>query len=517
MSRTLLSRGWAANSACAALLLSVGCGTTVPDASRALARDDLTGTGGGLPASAPAVNQGTSDAIPGVSTTTGGGSGLGKGGSQISPGSTGGSVDGSGRPGRVTPGTTSRQPIQVGVLITDTASYTKATGVGESASILTRDSLHAYIKAINAAGGVAGRKLTVVDVSMNFSAQSWDNEFEAACQTFTVDNHVGAVIYDGTVYNQNFNTCLTKAGVPAFYMGRNGTQVGDATDFANYPGMITTSSPSVDRRLRSILNGAIAQRFLRSGSKLGVFVETCPYNLRAYDRVLAPIVARNKITVNRQDIECSGGAAAQQSGPAAVASAVLRFKTEGVDSVLFDSNFENGLWFYFAATAEQQQYRPQYLLFHNQGCSECLAAGRSSGLEGQFAGLKGFGGLPLGEVTYPPSPPAAQAAARRTCLSTAKSQSVTFSGPVQQMIVLDSCDAVNLLRRALTLSGGLAGTRAIVSALERLGADFVSTLTLNGATRFGPGRHDGMERTAVSVYQSKCECVTYITSPRPIP
>lgn len=505
------------------VLVITACGSTVTDR---VAQDGagqagtFAGEGAGelgetgVPGEMGVPGETTQGRLPGVPGAVGGVPSNG-GRPDAQPGEVGDSPGGALEPGGpqvVTPGTTTKQPIQIGVLITDTDSFKKTSGVGASFTTLTRDSVHAYIKAINAAGGVAGRKLTVVDATFNYTAANYDNEFQAVCEKFTKDNHVGAVIYDAIAYNQNFNTCLTQAGVPAFYMGQAGTQVGDSTEFANHPGLITAGSVSIDRRLQSILNRAIAGGFLRSGSKLGVIVETCPYNVRAYDRTLVPILARNKITVVRQDVDCGQGSADHGTGIGAVQSAVLRYKGEGVDSVMFDTLYENGVVYYFAQAAQAQDYTPQYLLFHQQGCPECMAAFPRE----QLVKMRGFGGSPLWDVTHPPPPPVAQAAARRNCLETVKSQGVTGSG-IEQYFIFDSCDAVALLHRALTLSGGQAGTRHLVPAVDRLGTDYVSTMTLNGATRFGPGRHDGMELTAVSVYQTKCECFAYITPAGAIP
>jgi len=494
---------------CAALVVTA-CGTTVHD----VGGRDAAPTAGGLGVPAAPRASGGSD----VASTTPGAVLPGGGLDTQSAGDGGTSGLGS-EPDAVqdlgTQGTSTRSPIQIGVLVTDTLGFQTAAG-GTSFSLLTQEAIHAFIKALNAAGGVAGRKLSVVDFTFNYMSQSYDVEFEAACQKFTVDNHVGAVIYDGVVYNQNFNTCMTKAGVPTFLMHQVGTQVGDSTDLANHPGMITAGSVSVDRRLNAILTGALAKGFLRPGSKVGVIAETCPYNVRAYDRVFAPFVKRHKISVVKVDVNCGSGASDQGTGTAAAQSSVLRFQSEGVDNIMFNTNFENGLTFFFAAQAEAQQYKPQYLLWHNQGCAGCMDYFRSKGAGPQLENMKGFGSSPLWEVTYPPAPPPAQAAVRKTCLATAHRQNIATPDLNAQAVVLDTCDVVSLLARALTLTGGQGGTRAVASAVERFGTDFVSTMVLTGATRFGPGLHDGTAMGAVSAYSKKCECFVYITPPAPI-
>jgi hypothetical protein len=428
-----------------------------------------------------------------------------------SPGTTGPQVG----PQTVTPVTSSTKPIQIGVLITDTDSFQASAG-GTSYSVVTRNAIHTYLKAINAAGGIAGRQLKIVDATFDYNAASYDTAFEAACQTFTQDHHVDVVIYDGITYNDVWNTCLTRAGVPSFLMHQVGTQVGDNTDLVSYPGLITAGSVSIDRRLETILSQSLKHGFLRAGSKLGVFVESCPYAVRSFDRTVAPIAKRSQIAIYRFDIDCGAGSGDHATGINAIASAVLRFQTEGVDSVMFVTNYENGAIFYFAAAAEAQHYRPQYLLWHNQGSPGYLDFYKSKGLGAQLEKMRGFGSSPLYEVTYPPAPPAAQAAARKACLATAKRQHLAIADETAEDVTLDACDVVNLVARALTLSGGQGGIRAVVTAVDRIGTDFVSTMVLNGATRFGPGRHDGAALGQVSVYQAKCACMAYIGPPTPI-
>src|SRR5439155_1527067 len=107
------------------------------------------------------------------------------------------------------------------------------------------------------------------------------------------------------------------------------------TDLKNNPGMIAVDSVSTDRKIRSILNKAIAAGFLHSGSKLGVYVEDCPYDERAYDRNLTPIVTQHHITVFREDTSCFNGYSDEGEQQSTLDAAVLKFRSEGVDTVMF--------------------------------------------------------------------------------------------------------------------------------------------------------------------------------------
>lgn len=402
-------------------------------------------------------------------------------------------------------------PIEIGLLIAEVGSFAKATGVGVSQSELYRNSIHAFVGSINAAGGVAGRKLVVIDHSVEVTSPDLASAYQAACTDFTQDHHVGAVIYNGVVYYESLNACLTKAGVPLLDMAWTGA-VGDATELANNPGLIAINVVNSDRRLQSIINKALAAGFLRAGDTLGVFVEDCPYNLRAYDRTLTPLLARSKVGVVRSDTGCAKAPSDQGEIVSQLQAAALRFKTANVDGVMFVTAFESGYIYYFAQGAEQQQYAPQYLLFDSQGESGAMA----SIPKRQLVRMRGFGGLPFLDVTHPPAAPRVQQAVRNACLAVARGKGIRPAGIPEQIQVFNACDAVSLLRRALTLSGGRTGTASIAPAVQQVGDNFVSALNLNGATRFGRDRHDGMELTAVSVYQAKCECFVYRSAPTPI-
>lgn len=468
---------------------------------------------GGLPAVGSAAD-GLGTQAPGRAAAGRGASVSVVGSDRGSPTASEAGVVGGGPAPRAVGGSAPRSPLEIGLLIVDTAGYTRATGVGVSQSSFYKASVHAFVDDLNATGGVAGRKLALVDATIEVTAPDLGSQFQAACVRFTQDHHVGAVVYDGVLYYQSFNACLTRAQVPLLFMGMaGGSAIGDTTDLAANPGMIGVDSVSIDRALESVLTKSLAAGFLRRGSALGVFVEDCPYNLRAYQRTLAPLAARAALSIVRVDTGCAQAASDQGQVVSSLQGAALKFRTAGVDTVLFVTAFENGYLYYFAEGAESQGYAPQYLLFRQQGSPDAMGQYPKD----QLLRMRGFGGMPLSDLTRPPAPPPAQAAVRATCLSTAKRHGIApSSDDLQRQWFFTACDAVSLLRRALVLSGGQGGTQRLVAAVEQLGSQFVSALDLSGTTRFGPGRHDGMELTAVSVYQPSCGCFTYVSRPSPI-
>jgi hypothetical protein len=398
-------------------------------------------------------------------------------------------------------------PIKVGVLITDTRAEAERNGVSVVSPY--KDSTHAMIQAVNAAGGVAERKLEIVDETIDFSSPNFDSAFEAICQRFTKDNQVQAVVYDGLIYNQAFNKCLTTAGVPIIYMGQTGSPVGDDADLKENPGIIAVNSVSIDRRVKSIMNNAVASKFLASGSKLGVVIEDCPYNERAYDNTLKPIADKAGVELVKSGIKCAHGYADNGPNLAQIQSLALKFKSQAVDNVMFMTLYENGVIYYFAQGAHTQNWTPQYLLFHPQGSAGLIKIYPPE----QLTKMRGFGGMPIQDVTEPPAPPAEQAKVQKGCLDDARGNGVPVQKITDQIVIYQACDAVRLLQQGLANSGGLGGTEKLVPGIEKIGTSFVSALTLDGATKFGPDRHDGMEKTAVSSFDPGCKCFTYKTSP----
>jgi ABC-type branched-subunit amino acid transport system substrate-binding protein len=426
----------------------------------------------------------------GVQGGSGGGTAVKGGGSEFKPSTSG--------------------PIKIGVLITDTRAEAERNGVSVVSPY--KASAHAMIQAVNDGGGVAERKLEVVDETIDFSTPNFDSAFEAICQRFTKDNQVQAVVYDGLIYNQAFNKCLMTAGVPILYMGQNGSPIGDDTDLKDNPGVIAVNAVSIDRRVKSIMNKAVEAKFLASGSKLGVVIEDCPYNERAYDNTLKPLAEKAGVELVKSEIKCAHGYADNGPNLAQVQSLALKFKSQAVDSVIIMTLYENGIIYYFAQGAHAQKWSPQYLLFHPQGMADVMKLYPPD----QLTKMRGFGGMPDQDVTEPPAPPAEQAKVRKTCIDNARTNGVPVQKITDQIVIYQACDVVRLLQQGLANSGGLGGIDKLVPGIEKVGTSFVSALTLDGATQFGPDRHDGMEKTAVSSFDPGCKCFTYKSSPAPV-
>jgi hypothetical protein len=140
-----MTRWWPTALVMSGLLLLTACGSTVEVTGSQVVPGSV---GLGDPAApgataAPDVSATTPEALPDDRVTQPGGLGASPG--SVGPGS---------RPQTTAPVTTTAKPIEIGVLITDTDAFQKAAG-GTSYTVITRDSIHAYLKEANAASPVA--------------------------------------------------------------------------------------------------------------------------------------------------------------------------------------------------------------------------------------------------------------------------------------------------------------------------------------------------------------------------
>src|SRR3954452_10278441 len=227
-------------SGCAVLALA-GCGTTVSGADRLSSHGSeglgVGGPGAGATSSPGATALGGSAGAGGSST---GVNGVGSGasstsGSGLSAG--GGTVDGIGR--GVTAST-----IYLGMVhAQNTDAVNAAAGVGDAALGDPNADTRAVIDYINHNGGVAGRKLQLVEAPFDSaSTADVETQWAAVCAKFTQDKpKVFAALDAGTA---SYRRCLHNAGV---------VQIDDdlpqasASEFRNYPGFIEVGYPNLDR------------------------------------------------------------------------------------------------------------------------------------------------------------------------------------------------------------------------------------------------------------------------------
>ena len=114
---------------------------------------------------------------------------------------------------------------------------------------------------MNDSGGLAGRKIVPVVADTDTATARWETDYQAACATFTEDHHVSAVLGYSFAMIESFESCLTKAGVSHL---SGGYAIGDEKTLDDYPALVATTNPTVDRRYLVQLDGAVNARSFSS-------------------------------------------------------------------------------------------------------------------------------------------------------------------------------------------------------------------------------------------------------------
>lgn len=477
------------------LLLATGCGTTVPVSSQQAQQLTTDGGLGALPSasSAPvAPSGGTAGSGPG---------GVG------TPGAAGGPALPAYSPVPLPAKRTSADtsPLALGILYTINDAAAGA-GVNNGNSFTPEAAYKALVRAWNARGGLAGRRIVPVYAALRSSSSSFANDLETACQTFTRDNKVTAVLASTGIYLETFGACLARTGTPLI---SGDYAMGDDTALAAVPGYLTPSTVTTDTRLRVLLERLTAIGRITRADRLGVIVEGCPFDERTYDRTVVPVARRLGLTItDHVSTRCFNQIGDLGGQAADLQNAVLRFNTAGVTQVLFVSgSVEGNLMLYFATAAEAQSYHPHYAL------TSAVAATiqEANTPKGQLANAAGLGWLPsLDRTGDSPRTPA-----QTRCLADLKAGAgVVPSSGTDRFFAFSACDTFALYDAALRRTAGHTAQAEVVAAVHGLGTAFVSSST--PVADFSGTRRAGAGQARVFAWATGCGCFDYTGSPFPL-
>jgi ABC-type branched-subunit amino acid transport system substrate-binding protein len=481
--------------AAVAALVLAACGSTVntPEVTRVVEQ-----TGGGTATTALGVDPVTGEPIaPGAS---GPGAIDPVTGQPIAGGGTGG--------GTAAPtGPAVTDPIELGFVTTAT-SNAAAFGISTGASISERDIINALIDHYNAAGGIAGRKITPVFADTDTGSTSWDADFAAACSAFTEDHDVEAVIGYVFAVAPALETCLTRRGVPHIAASFGTT----ATDLVENPQLLSLATPTVERRNLAKIDGAITDGLLTPSSKLGVLTESCPNSVKAWNDTVKPYLAKRGIPVATSfQLGCPRGSADAAAEAGRIGNLLLQFRSADVDRIIFVSVSEGPALFVLGNAAESQGYRPTYIV-----SSVAQTAVTTSQLPREQAkNTYGYGWLPVNDVNRGQWP--ALTAPARRCLDILAAKGIQPSSPLDSFAVLITCESFFLYEAALTRTRGDSDGAAVIAAVESLGDSHVSVSSIDGKWSFGPGRHDAPAVVRPFRFDDGCGCFVYGTRTAPVP
>jgi hypothetical protein len=392
-------------------------------------------------------------------------------------------------------------PLTIGFLTTD-VSNAKDFGVTPETSVSESNVDRALIEALNHKGGIAGRQAKVVLAHTDTGSSNWSLDFQAACATFTQDNHVDVVLGYAFTYDPGFENCLASKGIPHLSTGFN---VPSNSILAKYPLFWSLSVPTIGVRSIAKFEGAVKSGFLGPRNRMGIILDDCPGTLDAWRSEVRPYLAAHHLNVAAEyTTTCGTG---NNSGTAAavsqVTSAVLRFRGAGVDRVSFVTVSEGPVLYVMTTLAQTQGFYPGWIV---SPLGQLGILG-SAAPKAEMRNTHGYGWIPSQDVPprYTPKPNASQ----RRCISLLHSRQVVPRVAIDFGFAYSACEAVFLYQRALHLTNGSSNGPAVSDAIASIGG-FQSVLNLNGRSTFSKARRNNAPAVFKPVnWDGNCSCFRY--------
>lgn len=483
-------------------VIATACGTTVPEGQPGSTQAAGIGTAtSGL--SAPAAGSATTTPgdLPG--STAGG-----------SPGSgSSGSADGTStqaRPaGPLGPTTATRNdgharsvvtgPVQVGIEYFDSS---QAVALGKSVGYSVSpgypyDEAKALVAWINRHGGLGGHQVDPVYWQFSQTGSEDTNE-QSACQTWTQDHHVAAVIWPNNFSSDDvLVSCLARAGV--MLTGGADTYLNSSQLRAEGGYLQTPYMFAGDRMYTRLIDQLVASQWFTPGGKIGILSDdgaTYAANVHTVDQALAShgLTASDHATMSTSSPE-EDSSDCQSAG--------LRFAADHVTNIVVVDDGARA-FLYCTPAFRSQNYFPKFSITSYDSPSTVQSLIPSHSLSGSA----GIGWEPVNDVN-----PATLNRAGRECLAIMQSggQNVTTSA-LTEAIAFAYCDGFFFLHHAYAEAATLA-PNAVQQAIANTGSGYLSPITF--ATKFAARRYDGVAATARLAYQQSCSCFRYSSAPSP--
>lgn len=361
----------------------------------------------------------------------------------------------------------------------------------------------AVIRWINRNGGLAGREVIPVFHDTDLNRGTWEEHAQQACSRWTEDNEIFAATAAGFDRDVLVH-CLSKRNV---ILLKRGQLLYDRDFLANYRSTLYEPNWIHGDRWGTYVDTLHKEQFFLKDARVGILLLDTPENERVVEKSLKPRLSAVGITVADQvAIRPHTSTADVGRLGAEAANAVLRFRSAGVDHVLFASDPSVPLVFMLAA--ENQGYRPRYGLNSNH-TTYLLASNVPSS---QLRGSVGVGWQPTRDVDFADDPGGNDT--RSFCMEIFKAAGVTFGDRDAQTHALSYCDHLLFLKVATHHADELSpiGIRATIDREKMAG--YNSPLAF--ATEFRAGWNDGGAAVRAFKYVLECSCFRYSGPMRPV-
>jgi hypothetical protein len=391
--------------------------------------------------------------------------------------------------------------IKIGFQVNKSIDYTAFGGEGSAES--EEKPVKEIVKYFNSHGGIRGRKIEPYIYLSDVTTTPWAVDAQASCTEFTEDKKVFAAF---STVNAIDTSAACYAKHDTVYVSHKRT-IYHTDDFTRYAKTLFVPSRSIPSALwgEMLVDGLHAQGYFKGG-RLGIVRFEGRAWKHAVDAGIKPRLKAHGVTLHDEAVVSEPADAAGLSGAAGGASnAVLRFRSAGIDRVIFA---EGGgvIPYLFMPLAESQGYRPRYGLSSLQ---------YPAFLElnvpiAQVRGALGVGWSPTDDSSVKTDYTGVPLAS--TCLAILKKMGYPADGdPTSPM---GYCDGLFFVKSVMERAPELT-TKGFRLAVDALGA--VNRPALTNSTTFGPAKRFGTNAVRFLAFNDGCGCFRYTTGWRGLP
>jgi hypothetical protein len=391
--------------------------------------------------------------------------------------------------------------VKIGLFVTDDASAIYKS-LGISGPSYTRDQSKALwgavIEQVNARGGLGGRRIEPSYVFIDSESGSNASRAQAACEYFTNDVKVFAVVIDGAT-DGSMAACLAKRRIVTVDVGQTSYPYDEAdlrelAPHVYLPGRLSMS------RFATYIDRLEAAGFFAPGSRIGLLRLDVENQLRIRRSVIEPALRRHGRSLAAEFAFTPVEGTRDLARAANEASAaVLQLRSKGVDRVLFLGS-GLALPFVFPTAAESNGYRPRYGITTDEG-PDFMA---SNAPEAQMSGAVAVGWEPQYDVADSDGV-LAHSSVWRECAAVMRKAGFTPRDGRR-------CTGIYFLERALRGAAQMT-PEVLRQGVDRIGRGAYSTQTY--ATFYEPGRFDGVSAVRVLRFEQECTCFRYSSGDLP--
>jgi hypothetical protein len=356
----------------------------------------------------------------------------------------------------------------------------------------------ALINDVNGHGGINGRHLRPYFVPIQ-ATNATDTALQQACLGAVQDDHPFAIL---SIFNVSggLAACATQTHTLFLDVALG---AGDDEIYNTAPNyLFTPTQISRDAEQRLILGLAHAEGRITPSTRVGILSEADdPMYGRVVTRTIEPLLSSWGVPYIAESLS-------QGADTSGMSSAVLRFKTANVSSVVFSLGSGGIPEVLFMDAADLQAFFPAYLM----GDSTDTSFVGGSALSTEAKRIWGAGTMPLANVAtgrYPTTP------GEQACISLMNASfSPGYRDRGTSLTATLYCDLVDVFVAVGRSVQGPLDAASWVAAYRGFGTRYTAVTTF--ATDFSAAANYGASEYRELSWLPACSCVTYTSPVRPI-